>query len=271
MTTDSGQVFGERFRAGLLDLSKRIGRLVPVLDKQFSAVLQEQSVLPQQVQLLARITPGAVARTLRPDPEPLAFFGRVQEAGLELAQWNFPPEGLIASLRQYESLLNASPIELADLDWVREQLNFCTLLTLNDAYYRVRETETRKLQELFQIETDAKDEASLWQPYLESLVTYCGADAASFHVPSRDGDLRCVARVGKPEAKSTPSRRKSKTRLNSLNPHWSGRYESVWLVSLNDGPAGPRAQLEMAFRSERAFLPRERSMLENAGQRFLRS
>ena len=53
-------------------------------------------------------------------------------------------------------LTGLSEEEYANFHWVREQLHFCVVLTLNNAYYQVREAETQAFYELFRIELESR-------------------------------------------------------------------------------------------------------------------
>ena len=56
------------------------------------------------------------------------------------------------------------------MQWVREQLHFCVILTLNNAYYQVREAETQAFYELFRIELESRNLDELLRRFLEALV-----------------------------------------------------------------------------------------------------
>ena len=79
------------------------------------------------------------------------------------------------------------PDEHSNFQWVREQLHFCVILTLNNAYYQVREAETQAFYELFRIELESRNLEELLRRFLESLVHVCHADAGRLYMLNEDG------------------------------------------------------------------------------------
>ena len=109
---------------------------------------------PQQRTALAAITPGAAARVLTRDLPALKFIEQVEYNGRRLAKLNLPPSAILEALQEYDRLLAPAleeliPDEHANFQWVRDQLHFCVILTLNNAYYQVREAETQAFYERF--------------------------------------------------------------------------------------------------------------------------
>jgi signal transduction histidine kinase len=269
-------VFSDEFRAGLIELTRGLSRYEDKVGALFEANLRRDKVIPAHRELLSEVSPGGLVRSLGKSKDPLIFFGRVHDAGLQLAKWNFPPAGLVAALQLYEDAVDRKVPDLSRLRGVREQLSFCTLLTLNDAYYRVREAETRKLEEVFQIEVQAPDPQTLTARYLEALASFLQADAASLHcLASPAGTLVEVARIGKSpsgKAKSAPasngSKRGPRTFRSRVNPQWNQRFPSIWHIQI-PGPEGHRGVLEFAFKKPTECLPRDRSLVESMGERCL--
>ncbi len=77
-----------------------------------------------------------------------------------LAKLNVAPEEAVQALRQYDRLIdpllaNRYPEQAAALQPLREQLYFCTVLALNNAFYEVREAETQAFYGLLRAEMDA--------------------------------------------------------------------------------------------------------------------
>src|SRR5439155_1151898 len=66
------------------------------------------------------------------------------------------------------------------------QLHFCVILTLNNAYYQVREAETQAFYELFRVELESRNLEELLRRFLESLVHVCRADAGRLYLLSED-------------------------------------------------------------------------------------
>ena len=99
------------------------------------------------------------------------------------------------------------PDEDANFRWVREQLHFCVILTLNNAYYQVREAETQAFYELFRIELEAQNLEELLRRFLESLVHVCRADAGRLYMLNEEvpPSGSCEAASPKPEPFSAPN------------------------------------------------------------------
>src|SRR6185503_4530518 len=146
----------------------------------FRAWLRARRYQPMQIKALTGITPGAAARMLGSAHAPADFFEQVEYSGRRLAKLNVPPAGILRALREYERLLDpvlarSHPLEYKNLRWAREQLQFCIVLTLNNAYYQVREQETQAFYELSRAEMQACSLDDLLLRFLESLKRFCRA------------------------------------------------------------------------------------------------
>ena len=122
---------------------------------------------------LAAITPGAAARILAKGQPPLKFIEQVEYNGRRLAKLNLPPSSIVEALQEYDRLLTPMlrkllPNEYANFQWVREQLHFCVILTLNNAYYQVREAETQAFYELFRVELESRNLDELVRRFLDT-------------------------------------------------------------------------------------------------------
>jgi len=89
------------------------------------------------------------------------------------------------------------PDEHSNFQWVREQLHFLVILTLNNAYYQVREAETQAFYELFRVELESKNLEELLRRFLESLVHVCRADAGRLYMLDEDASA-WVLKAGAP-------------------------------------------------------------------------
>ena len=67
------------------------------------------------------------------------------------------------------------PQEYTNFQWTREQLHFCVVLSLNNAFYQVREAETQAFYDLFRAELEAKNLDELLKQFLENLTRICQA------------------------------------------------------------------------------------------------
>ncbi len=144
---------------------------------------------------------------------PLKFIEQVEYNGRRLAKLNLPPSAILEALQEYDRLLTPMlesllPDEHANFQWVREQLHFCVILTLNNAYYQVREAETQAFYELFRIELESRNLEELLRRFLESLVHVCQRRRRpAVHAErGRHGVGAAGRRRRKPAALSVPNR-----------------------------------------------------------------
>src|SRR5262249_49364193 len=153
----------------------------------------------------------------------------------------------------------------------REQLHFCVILTLNNAYYQVREAETQAFYELFRIEMEAHNLEELLRRFLESLVHVCRADAGRLYMLDESG-AEWVLRASSPKLdpsslpnKSGLIKKLSKPRYLNGNSHgsgllldesWQDRFASCWSIPL---AAGGRTAgvMQFGFAKSYEWLPRE--------------
>src|SRR5205823_7619448 len=120
------------------------------------------------------------------------FIEQVEYNGRRLAKLNLPPSAILEALQEYDRLLTARISQWADEDvanfqWVREQLHFCVVLTLNNAYYQVREAETQAFYELFRVELESRNLDELLCRFLQTLVQVCQADVGQLYLLGDDG------------------------------------------------------------------------------------
>ena len=159
---DAADVLSDQLREHLQRLAIAVEPHVDKINRRFLNRLRELEFQPKQRTALAQITPGAAARVLVRGRPPLHFIEQVEYNGRRLAKLNLPPSAILAALEEYDRLLgpllaSLIPDEHANFQWVREQLHFCVILTLNNAYYQVREIETQAFYELFRIELESRN------------------------------------------------------------------------------------------------------------------
>src|SRR5262249_29567711 len=139
------------------------------------------------------------------------------------------------------------PDEHSNFQWVREQLHFCVILTLNNAYYQVREAETQAFYELFRVELESRNLEELLRRFLESLVHACRADAGRLYMLNEDATA-WELRAGAPKAVSLsipnqPGLIKKLSKPRYVNGHaegqgilldttWHKRFSSCWSIPL---------------------------------------
>jgi signal transduction histidine kinase len=173
--------------------------------------------------------------------------------------------------------------EHANFQWVRDQLHFCVILTLNNAYYQVREAETQAFYELFRVELESRNLEELLRRFLETLVHVCKADAGRLYMLNEDSS-QWVLRAGcpDPQALSVPNRpglvkKLSKQRYLTgdarsadvlLEESWHTRFPSCWSIPLAaDGRTA--GVMQFGFAKSYEWLPREQELLAAAAERCL--
>ena len=119
---------------------------VPALERRFLDKLRRLGYESRQRKALAAITPGAAAAVLAARGLPPEFVEQVQYNGRRLAKLKLEPVRIVSALQEYDRLL--APIVGAldasgrgSLRQALEQWYFCVVLTLNNAFYQVGETE----------------------------------------------------------------------------------------------------------------------------------
>ena len=173
---DAADVLSDQLRVHLHRLAVFLLPHAETLDRRFLARLKRGKFEPRQFEpkirvALASITPGAAARILASGQPPLKFIEQVEYNGRRLAKLNLPPSSIVEALQEYDRLLTPMlrkllPNEYANFQWVREQLHFCVILTLNNAYYQVREAETQAFYELFRVELESRNLDELLRRFL---------------------------------------------------------------------------------------------------------
>ena len=237
---DAADVLSDQLRVHLHRLAVLLQPHADQIDRRFLHRLRELQFEPKQRMALAEITPGAAARILARGQAPLQFIEQVEYNGRRLAKMNLPPSAILEGLQEYDKLLapilaSGRPDEHANFQWVREQLHFCVILTLNNAYYQVREAETQAFYELFRIELESRNLEELLRRSLESLVHLCKADAGRLYMLNENGS-EWVLKAGAPKFAdiSVPNRpglvrKLSKPRyLNGDGRHSGGLLDEQW-------------------------------------------
>lgn len=285
---DAADVLSDQLRVHLQRMARLLEPHTDKIERRFLRRLQELGFEPKQRVALAAITPGAAARILARDKVPLKFIEQVEYNGRRLAKLNLPPSAILEALQVYDQLLAPTlagliPDEFSNFQWVRDQLHFCVVLTLNNAYYQVREAETQAFYELFRVELESRNLEELLRRFLESLVHVCHADAGRLYMLNEDSTV-WELRAGSPdpEVLAVPNRpglikKLSKPRhLNGdataagtlLDPHWHTRFESCWSIPLAaDGHTA--GVMQFGFARSYEWLPREQELLAAAAERCL--
>lgn len=284
---DAADVLSDQLRVHLNKMAQLMEPHIDTIEKRFLRRLRTLGFEPKQRAALAAITPGGAARILARDLPPIRFIEQVEYSGRRLAKLNLPPSAILEALQEYDRLLAPTlekyPDAQSNFQWVRDQLHFCVVLTLNNAYYQVREAETQAFYELFRIELETHNLEELVSRFLESLVHVCGADAGRLYLLEEESS-EWVLQAGLPDPKvlSIPNkpgliRKLSRPRqLNGdakssgvlLDPDWHGKFKTCWSIPL---AADGRTAGVMQFGFSRIYewLPREQELLAAAAERCL--
>jgi signal transduction histidine kinase len=290
---DAADVLSDQLRVHLQRLAVFLLPHAETLDRRFQARIKRRQFEPKIRTALASLTPGAAARILASGQTPLKFIEQVEYNGRRLAKLNLPPSSIVEALQEYDSLLTPMlrkllPNEYANFQWVREQLHFCVILTLNNAYYQVREAETQAFYELFRVELESRNLDELLRRFLQTLSQVCHADAGHLYmlndqrtawilrarVQSGSQNLPALAEVANrplrlsqlSKSRQIIPQKDSPTLL--LDPAWKDRYKMCWSIPLAAG--GRTAGLmQFAFSKPYEWLPREQELLAAAAERCL--
>jgi signal transduction histidine kinase len=267
------------------------------LERRFLNRLRELKFDAKQRKALAAITPGAAARILAGEQAPVRLFEEIEYSGRRLAKLNVPPGAIVQALQEYDLLLTPMlrrliPSEHENFKWVREQLHFCVVLTLNNAFYQVRESETQAFYELFRAELESRTLGELLSRLLAILADFCHADASHLFLLSDDGTSWIVKASVEPPRRgsgwaaqkpralpNTPSLQRrlsaprllrvgSKTGPLLLDPRWRQIFKTCWSIPLaTEGRTA--GVLQFGFSKRYEWLPREQELLAAAAERCL--
>jgi signal transduction histidine kinase len=275
----------QQMQAQLVWMARQLAPRWAGIDQKFRRRLKGLGYSAEQVASLVEITPGAAGVMLASGRPLEDFLEQARYRARRLAKLDLTPARVVAALREYDLLVDRAGKAVfggraRDLQWARNQFHFLVVLTLNDAYYQVREAESRTFYELFRVQTESRTLEQLWERCLASLTGFTGAAEAGIFLMEEDGSW--VAAAGLPEwrgrrlhAAPDAVKRLGQPRVLAaggkdtgaiLGPGWAARYVSVWSVPMISG-GSLRGVLQFAFRKVYSWLPRELSLLEDAAAR----
>jgi signal transduction histidine kinase len=222
-----------------LAMKPALGRL----DRSFRALLRENGYGAGQIRSLVAITPGAAAR-LRSLRE---FLEQVEYNGCRLAKMNVQPAEIHDALRQFRALLE--PELEGRYAPAREQLRIGTLLTLENAFYQVRESEAQTFFGLYHAEAEATSLPDMLQRFVHVLMRTFGARAGRL--------MPLGAPLSGHLARPLYIRRGDGDQSLIADPAMRGRYASCWSY-----PVRPESVLQFGFDVAYPWLPRELALLD---------
>lgn len=295
---DAADVLSDQLNQKLSSLAAALSRRAPHLDRRFrEAIHAARPSLPvldaRQDAALQAIAPAAAFRLLSEGCPIEEFFEQVEYNGRRLAKMHLPPSTIVVALEKYDRVLcavlaNLVPEEWDNLKWVREQLLFCVILTLNNAFYQVREAETRVFYELFRVELESKNLDELLSRFLAALAEFCNTsearlylldeNAAEWHLGSHVGphkprkswrgvnNRRIHKDLSVSHCRIAPANGRSPRKSTAPDSEWSARQQTLWSVPLSDGRT-TWGVMQFAFSKSFEWLPRERELLAAAAER----
>lgn len=294
---DAADVLSDQLRAHLQRLAVFLLPHADALERRFVQKLKALEFGPKIRGAMIALTTSAAAKILASGRPPLKFIEQVEYNGRRLAKLNLAPSSIVEALQEYDRLLTPVlkkllPGEYANFQWVREQLHFCVILTLNNAFYQVREAETQAFYELFRVELESRNLDELLSRFLKTLLQVCQADAGHLYLLNDEraawvlrASASSKARNARPallEVSNKGPRLKllSKPRQVDLSndpegsarylldPSWSDQFQSCWSIPL---AAGGRTAgvMQFGFSKEYEWLPREQDLLAAAAERCL--
>jgi signal transduction histidine kinase len=135
------------------------------------------------------------------------------------------------------------------------------VLSLNNAYYQVREQESDTFYKMFRAELEATDLDDMLGRFTAVLQEYTGADEArvSLAAPARKAARRWLAEPHCSAGGKVPA-----------ELGWARKFATVWSVPLASGTADGGV-MQFGFRNGYTWLPRERELLVAAAERCRRA
>jgi signal transduction histidine kinase len=218
------------------------------LDRRFTALLRQHRYDAAQIRAFLAITPAAASR-LRSLGQ---FLEQVEYNGRRLAKLNVPPAEVNEVLREFSTLLD--PVLAGQFGPAREQLHLATILTLNDAFYKVREAETQVFFGLHHAEIAAAGLEDLLRRFVRILTPTFQASAGHLILLDRPA-------AGKLSRPLYIERGQPNERLIA-DPEMRGRHASYWSY-----PIHAAALVQFGFPVRYPWLPRELALLVAAGER----
>ena len=161
------------------DVRRLAARLAPVAaqvegrwERRLKAVFSGKLDSPRQ-RALAAINPGASAALLA-NGELDAFFEHVEYHARRLAKLDVAPRQVLASVSEYQRALSPAinrwfPGQAAAYQYALDHLYFGIKLTLNNAYYQVRDSEATAFFDVLQDQLETLHVKDLLRRVLETL------------------------------------------------------------------------------------------------------
>ena len=239
------------------DLQRLAAKLSPrtaAVEKRWRRGLKSifaQDLDERGLRALASINPGAWTEQLA-DGKISAFLEQVDYHGRRLAKLDVPPHSVLASLKEYEEALAPDlkrffPGNQGRYLSALDHLYFCIKLTLNNAYYQVRDSEAQAFYEVFQDQLQSLSVHDLMTRVLETLMrTFHAQGGVILLREPKSRKLVVRAWKGMQEPLAT---RFSTTVGRGLAGKIAGGGKPRVVVDVGHEPLIRRAEIRSAFRS----------------------
>jgi len=232
-------------------MARAVAPGAPALQERFLADMAAQGYDPARRRALAAITPASAALLLSGRRAVSQFLELVEYSGRRLAKLNVPPSEAARALHRSDRLL-AREVEDRFAP-AREHLQLATILTLNHAYFEVREGETQAFYGLAHAEAESRDLTELLHRFARVLARAVHARAASLSLLDRLPAARRQARF-------------LSGRARPLDARIAQPGGSYWSFPIRSGDE-ISGVIELAFPRRYPWLPRELELLSTAAER----
>ena len=287
-------VLSEKVKSYIQRLARELAPRVSTIERRWQRRLPSifgEAVNGSHLRALASINPGNWTEVLA-DGRMSEFLEQVEYHGRRLAKLDVPPNHVLASLQEYEEALLPDlkkffPEDFNSYISALDHLYFCVKLTLNNAYYQVRDLEARAFYEVLQDQLESDNVQDLLHRVLETLMrtfkaqggvillrdaqsqrlrakAWKGMDAdlaACFDTTASRGLAGRIAKSGEPiivvDVGEEPRIKKAEIRR---------AFRSLWGVPLSVSGKGTGV-LHLGFSQEYHCLPRELKLLEAIAER----
>ena len=148
------------FERRLTGLARALAPRRSAIERQFKRRLSARGFGPPERRALSAITLTALAGMLVHGGGLPAFFEQVEYSARRLAKLNLPQSRVALALGEFARAAGAAAAANGG-QYVREQLEFAILLTVNRAYCEVRESEAQVFYDLARVELEASGVGAL--------------------------------------------------------------------------------------------------------------
>ena len=218
------------------------------LDRRFQALLRQRGYGRVESRAFLAITPAAASRL----PSLPAFLEQVEYNGRRLAQLNVEPGEVKATLKLFGPLMDAALP--GQFEPAREQIYLATVLSLDRAFYRVREAEAQAFFGIYRAEIEAQSLDDLLRRFVRILTRTFRARTGRLHLLDRlpAGPLSRPIYIERGQAREKLV----------ADPEMRGCFASYWSF-----PMRPAGLLQFGFDRRYPWLPRELTLLDAVAER----